>query len=86
MAYDKYFADIFVHEDSDLWLSGKSLFTRDNDFWKHSFSFESFEYENFWQVEYANFDMTTYDRKVEISATALLIQDTDIYHAKYLNL
>ena len=45
--------------------------------------FESFEYESFWQVEYADFDMTTYDRKVEISATALLIQDTDIYHVKY---
>ena len=82
MAHDKYFADTYVHEDSDLWLSGKSIIIRDNYF-LNIFSFDSFEYENFWQVEYANFDMTAYDSKVEISATALLIQDTDIYHVKF---
>ena len=82
MAHYKYFADTCVHKDSDIWHPAMYIHKR---YWflETFFSFDSFEYENFWQVEYADFDMTTYDRKVEISATALLIQDTDIYHVKY---
>ena len=82
MAHDRYFADTCVHKYSDIWHPTMYIHKR---YWflETFFSFESFEYESFWQVEYADFDMTTYDRKVEISATALLIQDTDIYHVKY---
>ena len=69
-----------------IYDSQTSLYSQEIMIFGNIFSFDSFEYENFWQVEYTNFDMTTYDRKVEISATALLIQDTDIYRAKYLNL